>query len=90
MTDLVKQLRQKDFKVVNEKGYTEIGYRWGPLFEKAADRIDKLEVALRYIQEKAFADRDDPSQLYILYQNDYVDLDSYIDEVMKEELGNDK
>ena len=46
MTDLVKQLRQKNFKVVNENGYTEIGSRWGPLFEEAADRIESLEDAL--------------------------------------------
>ena len=76
MTNLVKRLRE----------YCDGN---NDLMDAAANRIDKLEVALRYIQEKAFADRDDPAQLYILYQNDYVDLNSYIDEVMKEELSND-
>ena len=47
--DLVKRLRQKEFKVVTENGYTEIGYRWGPLFDEAADRIEALEAALRKI-----------------------------------------
>ena len=73
MDDLVEWLRNSSSDEWN-----------GSMLNKAANRIDKLEVALRYIQEKAFADRDDPAQLYILYQNDYVDLDSYIDEVMKE------
>ena len=47
--DLVKRLRQKEFKVVTENGYTEIGYRWGPLFDEAADRIETLEAALTRI-----------------------------------------
>ena len=55
----------------------------------AANRIKKLEVALRYIQEKAFADLNEPSEMFILHDNDYVALEDYIDEVLSVEHGND-
>jgi hypothetical protein len=51
--DLVKRLRKKEVKAVNENGYTEIGYRWGPIFDEAADRIEQLEAALRKITQTA-------------------------------------
>lgn len=59
------------------------------LLEAQAQRIKELEAALRHIQEKAFADLNEPSEMFILHDNDYMALEDYIEEVLNMDHGND-